>query len=150
MESDVVVNKIGKGNVVSTSPIPNSRDESWKDERLSMLRTLHQKHFVQKETTKPTEKPELKNVETGLATIPSVSEPLNTPITQRNQQQSYQTHLETYDLVGSESVKLIDESAKHLHERMLLTGSVVEAAMCADQIGKLIRLKLDIRVKTRD
>lgn len=48
------------------------------------------------------------------------------------------------------STKLLDESAKHLYERMTLTGSVLEAAMCANQIGRLLRLKLDVKRAVRE
>ena len=150
MEFDAVVNRIGKGNVVNTILIPGSVKPNWEDARLITLKKSMRKKLGQPEIINSTEKNELNNEKNGLAVIPNVSEKPNTPTTLINPQPSYQQHLESLDLVGSESVKLIDESAKHLHERMLKTGSVVEAALCATQIVKLIKLKLDIRIATRE
>lgn len=150
MEFDVGVNRIEKGNVVSTTTIPLSKLASLKEERLTTLKMLMRKRSAQKETTRPIEVNESPKENNGLSIIPNDNVPLSAPTTIVNPQPSYQKHLESYDLVGSDSVRLIDESAKHLHERMTSTGSVVEAALCANQIVKLLRLKLDIRVKTRE
>lgn len=71
--------------------------------------------------------------------------------------------VETLDVVGSESMSVIDESAKHLLNSMkALTTNLPDSSarlyepervtamcMCADQIQKLIRLKLDIRKANR-
>lgn len=71
--------------------------------------------------------------------------------------------VENYNLVGSESMKLIDDSATHIFSsmkaitanqpdasvRMLEPDRVQSICMCADQITKLIRLKLDIKKASR-
>lgn len=86
----------------------------------------------------------------GPTLIESGNEKSTVPATGDDQKQSYPKLLATFDLVGSESMRLIDESATHLHERMKNAETVIEACLCANQIAKLLRLKLDVRRTGRD
>lgn len=85
----------------------------------------------------------------GLARIENDKEKSPAPVTTGDPKSSYPELLQSWDLIGSESMRLIDESAKNLHER-IKDASNVEACLCAKQIAELLRLKLDVRRITRD
>lgn len=119
----------------STMQTLRSEQERLKEERLQILRTSLHARKEREERMREIEKENSANVP---STIPE------------NRTPSSIVPAVIYGMVGSDSMSLIDESAKHLHERMKSTKNVLEACVCAEQIGKLIRLKLDIKKAGRE
>lgn len=135
-----------KGDARAQTSVP----QKIKDVRLPVLRTSWQKIYATPTTTNVTERNALLPAKPGPKKTENANEKLPVAATEVPPPTSYPKLLESFDLVGSESVKLIDESAQHLFAQMKGAKSIVEACMCAEQIQKLIRLKLDIRRVTRD
>lgn len=116
-----------------------------KDERLITLRTAHRKLQERKNSMNVTKNDDLPSVKNGVETIQSSSERPSALGTVDNPQSLSDGLVVHSDIIGWESMRLIDSSVTHLHGRLRETTSTMEAAMCADQMVKLLRLKLDVR-----
>lgn len=116
-----------------------------KDERLITLRTAHRKLQERKNNMNETKSEDLQSEKNGVLSIQSDNSRPSAIGTVDNPQSSSDGLVVHSDIIGWESMRLIDSSVTHLHDKMRVSKTPVEAAICVDQMVKMLRLKLDVR-----